>query len=146
LAFCAARGVRVANYGDDTAFGGDDEKAVDECVNYARAKFAKYGFDTNLKSTGAEHQGAPRRFIGTATGRETPDLPRPKFREYRKQFRAALNAEHRDMLDAFLARDGERLTAVSAAHHRHLEESIAALPPGSAVFAWSDPRPPARPR
>ena len=44
------------------------------------------------------------------------------------------------MLDAFLARDGERLTAVSAAHHRHLEESIAALPPGSAVFAWSDPR------
>jgi DNA-binding GntR family transcriptional regulator len=60
--------------------------------------------------------------------------------------RSALHAEHRDMLDAFLARDGERLATVSAAHHRHLEESIAALPPGSAVFAWSDPRPPARPR
>ena len=53
--------------------------------------------------------------------------------------RAALHGEHRDMLDAFLSRDGDRLVAVSAAHHRHLEESIAALPPGNAVFAWTDP-------
>ena len=40
---------------------------------------------------------------------------------------------------AFLARDAARLLAVAADHHRHLEESIAALPRDSAVFAWSDP-------
>ena len=53
--------------------------------------------------------------------------------------RAALHGEHRDMLDAFLARDGARLLAVSAEHHRHLEDSIAALPQDSAVFAASRP-------
>lgn len=55
--------------------------------------------------------------------------------------RAALHVEHRDMLDAFLARDADRLAEVSAVHHRHLEASIAALPPASAVFAWTDPVP-----
>ena len=46
-----------------------------------------------------------------------------------------------------LPRPGRRAAAaVSAEHHRHLEESIAALPPGSAVFAWSDPQPPVGPR
>lgn len=53
--------------------------------------------------------------------------------------RSALHAEHGDMLAAFLARDAARLLAVAADHHRHLEESIAALPRDSAVFAWSDP-------
>jgi len=51
--------------------------------------------------------------------------------------RAALHDEHRDMLDAFLARDAEKLLRVSAAHHRHLEQSIAAMPRDSRVLAWS---------
>jgi Reverse transcriptase (RNA-dependent DNA polymerase) len=93
LAFCAAHEVSIVNYGDDTAFGGNEQRAVDECVDYARGRFAKYDFETNSKSTSAEHQGAQRRFIGTATGREKPDLPRKKFREYRTEFRAALEAE-----------------------------------------------------
>jgi DNA-binding GntR family transcriptional regulator len=53
--------------------------------------------------------------------------------------RAALHHEHRDMLDAFIARDQARLLAVSAAHHRHLEDSIAALPANSSLLAWSEP-------
>ena len=53
--------------------------------------------------------------------------------------RAALHEEHRDMVDAFVARDADRLLAVSALHHRHLEDSIAALPQDSSVFAWSGP-------
>ena len=53
--------------------------------------------------------------------------------------RAALHEEHRDMLDAFVARDSERLLAVSALHHRHLEDSIAALPQDSSMLAWSGP-------
>ena len=53
--------------------------------------------------------------------------------------RAALHEEHRDMLDAFVARDAERLLAVSAQHHRHLEDSIAALPQDSSMLAWSGP-------
>ena len=53
--------------------------------------------------------------------------------------RAALHEEHRDMLDAFVARDAERLLAVSAKHHRHLEDSIAALPQDSSMLAWSGP-------
>jgi len=53
--------------------------------------------------------------------------------------RAALHEEHRDMLDAFVARDSERLLAVSALHHRHLEDSIAALPQDSSMLAWSSP-------
>jgi hypothetical protein len=93
LALCAARQVRVANYGDDTAFGGEDRQAVDECIEYARRLFVKYDFKTNSKSASAEHQGAQRQFIGTATGREKPDLPRKKFRAYRTEFRAALTAE-----------------------------------------------------
>src|SRR6478609_662863 len=53
--------------------------------------------------------------------------------------RAALHEEHRDMLDAFVGRDSERLLAVSALHHRHLEDSIAALPQDSSMLAWSGP-------
>jgi hypothetical protein len=43
------------------------------------------------------------------------------------------------MLDAFVARDAQRLLAVSALHHRHLEDSIAALPQDSSMLAWSGP-------
>jgi len=53
--------------------------------------------------------------------------------------RAALHEEHQDMLDAFVARDAERLLAVSALHHRHLEDSIAALPQDSSMLAWTGP-------
>lgn len=53
--------------------------------------------------------------------------------------RAALHDEHRDMLDAFVTRDELRLLAVSAEHHRHLEESIAALPQDSGAFTWVAP-------
>jgi DNA-binding GntR family transcriptional regulator len=53
--------------------------------------------------------------------------------------RAALHEEHRDMVDAFVARDAQRLLAVSALHHRHLEDSIAALPQDSSMLAWSGP-------
>jgi len=53
--------------------------------------------------------------------------------------RAALHREHRDMLEAFIARDQARLLAVSAAHHQHLEDSIAALPADSRLLAWSEP-------
>jgi DNA-binding GntR family transcriptional regulator len=53
--------------------------------------------------------------------------------------RAALHEEHRDMLDAFVARDSDRLLAVSALHHRHLKDSIAALPQDSSMLAWSGP-------
>lgn len=53
--------------------------------------------------------------------------------------RAALHHEHRDMLDAFLARDQAWLLAVSAQHHRHLEISIASLPADNKLLAWSEP-------
>ena len=52
--------------------------------------------------------------------------------------RAALHDEHRDMLDAFLARDADRLLRVSTEHHRHLEQSIAAMPRDSRGLAWSE--------
>jgi DNA-binding GntR family transcriptional regulator len=59
--------------------------------------------------------------------------------------RAALHHEHKDMLDAFLARDQPRLLAVSAEHHRHLEDSIASLPADSTMLAWSEPDAPEPP-
>ena len=43
--------------------------------------------------------------------------------------RARLHEDHGEMLDAFLARDVERLLASSAAHHRRLNEVVATLPP-----------------
>lgn len=93
LQFCSSRNVLVVNFGDDTAFAGNDRAQVDACVQNARQTFERFGFATNCKSTNAEHVGAERRFIGTATGRSKPDLPRKKFRKYRSRFRAALTAE-----------------------------------------------------
>lgn len=40
----------------------------------------------------------------------------------------ALHNDHRDMLDAFRARDAERLLAVSAEHYRRLQVIVAGLP------------------
>ena len=93
LEFCGARGVIVINYGDDTAFGGADQATVDECVEFAKRVFLRNGLETNSKSSNAEHVGAARKFIGTATGRPTVDLPRNRFREYRAELRAALRVE-----------------------------------------------------
>ena len=42
--------------------------------------------------------------------------------------RAPLHDDHDEMLDAFLARDVDRLLASSAAHHRRLNEVVATLP------------------
>jgi DNA-binding GntR family transcriptional regulator len=42
--------------------------------------------------------------------------------------REQLHADHREMLEAFTARDGARLLATSSRHHQRLETVIAALP------------------
>lgn len=42
--------------------------------------------------------------------------------------RAALHADHGQMLEAFLARDADALLAVSVEHHRRLNNVVAALP------------------
>jgi hypothetical protein len=93
LSYCAARSVRVINFGDDTAFGGEIQAVVDECAQFAKDVFAEYGLTVNSKSTCAEHMGAARKFIGTSTGRSDPDLTRKKYREYRAEVRAALSIE-----------------------------------------------------
>jgi hypothetical protein len=93
LEFCGKRGVIVVNFGDDTAFGGEDRVAVDECVEFAKRAFARYGLTTNSKSCCAEHIGATRKFVGTSTARQTPDITRKKYRVYRADIRAALKTE-----------------------------------------------------
>lgn len=96
LARCERAGVVVVNFGDDTAFGGGNQQAVDDCVEFAKAEFARFGLKANNKSTSAEHVGASRKFIGTSTARKSPDLTRRKFREYRKEFRSTLQRERAD--------------------------------------------------
>jgi DNA-binding GntR family transcriptional regulator len=49
--------------------------------------------------------------------------------------RARLHEDHRDLLDAFLARDVERLLTSSAAHHRRLNEVVATMPTDSGLVA-----------
>jgi DNA-binding GntR family transcriptional regulator len=49
--------------------------------------------------------------------------------------RARLHEDHGEMLDAFLARDVDRLLASSAAHHRRLNEVVATLPTDSGLIA-----------
>lgn len=93
LQFCARRCVTMVNFGDDTAFGGRDRASVDECVEFAKQRFAKFGLLANSKSSSAEHVGAARSFVGTATGRAHVDLPRQIYREYRKELRAAFTKE-----------------------------------------------------
>lgn len=50
-----------------------------------------------------------------------------------REQRARLHDDHGEMLDAFQARDVERLLASSAAHHRRLNEVVATLPAGSGL-------------
>jgi DNA-binding GntR family transcriptional regulator len=52
--------------------------------------------------------------------------------------RARLHEGHRELLDAFLARDVDRLLASSAAHHRNLNEVVATLPADSGLVAGDD--------
>lgn len=42
--------------------------------------------------------------------------------------RSRLHADHREMLEAFLVQDGERLLAIAELHHARLEEAVAHLP------------------
>lgn len=49
--------------------------------------------------------------------------------------RARLHEDHGEMLDAFLARDVERLLATSAAHHRRLNAVVATLPSNTGLVA-----------
>lgn len=49
--------------------------------------------------------------------------------------RARLHEDHRDLLDAFLTRDVDRLLASSAAHHRRLNEVVATLPVDTGLIA-----------
>ncbi len=51
------------------------------------------------------------------------------------QQRARLHEDHHEMLDAFLARDVDRLLASSAAHHRRLNDVVATLPTGTGLVA-----------
>ncbi len=53
--------------------------------------------------------------------------------------RRLLHAEHREMLDHFLARDSDALLAVAGRHLDHLDSSIAALPADLGLF--SEPAP-----
>jgi len=48
--------------------------------------------------------------------------------------RAGFHAEHRDLRDAFVARDADRLVAVSAAHFEHLKSAIEAFRDDPDVF------------
>jgi DNA-binding GntR family transcriptional regulator len=48
--------------------------------------------------------------------------------------RARLHEDHGEMLEAFLARDVDRLLASSAAHHRRLNEVVATLPTHSGLI------------
>lgn len=93
LKFAAARNVAVVNFGDDTAFAGKDRTSVDECVEYAKSVFLRFGLKTNSKSSSAEHVGASRVFIGTSTARSQPDLLRKKYRGYRAEFRETLHRQ-----------------------------------------------------
>ena len=49
--------------------------------------------------------------------------------------RAALHADHRQMLEAFLARDADALLAVSFEHHRRLNKVVATLPPETGLIS-----------
>ena len=57
------------------------------------------------------------------------------------EHRRRLHAEHREMLDHFLARDGVALLRVAGRHLEHLDTSIATLPMHTGLFARSDSGP-----
>ncbi|MET0455096.1 MAG: GntR family transcriptional regulator [Mycobacterium sp.] len=52
--------------------------------------------------------------------------------------RASLHEDHRELLDAFLSRDVDRLLASSAAHHRRLNEVVATLPADTGLIVEDD--------
>jgi DNA-binding GntR family transcriptional regulator len=53
----------------------------------------------------------------------------------RQADRSLLHEDHNDMLDAFLARDVDRLLATAAIHHRRLNVVVSTLPPDSGLIA-----------
>ena len=55
--------------------------------------------------------------------------------------RGRLHAEHREMLDHFLARDAEALLTVASRHLDHLDTSIAALPVDTGLFSEPEDEP-----
>lgn len=52
--------------------------------------------------------------------------------------RVRLHTDHAHMLDAFIARDVDRLLAVAETHHRHLERVIETLPTDTGLLAPED--------
>ncbi|WP_179470482.1 GntR family transcriptional regulator [Mycolicibacterium vinylchloridicum] len=52
--------------------------------------------------------------------------------------RAALHADHRQMVDAFLAGDVEQLLTVAELHAQRLNAVIATLPTDTGLLAWPD--------
>jgi DNA-binding GntR family transcriptional regulator len=53
--------------------------------------------------------------------------------------RTQLNEDHQDMLDAFMARDADRLLASAAIHHRRLNAVVATLPADSGLIVDDQP-------
>jgi hypothetical protein len=92
-AFTARRHVKFINFGDDTAFFGSNARSVKDCVAHCKKALRKYGFEPNSKCRECEHRGGKRLFIGCATGREQPDLPRDRYRALHKELRELLQAE-----------------------------------------------------
>jgi len=91
--FAARRNVQFCNFGDDIAFFGSNESAVQVCLKAAKKALRYLGFRTNDKCRDSEHQGARREFIGCATGRGRPDYPRESYRAFRKELRTNIQSE-----------------------------------------------------
>jgi len=87
-------GVAFINFGDDIAFYGDNLANVRACVAAAKRAFREFGFrSSDEKCLDGEHRGGKRQFIGCATGRDNPDYPRIKYRDFRRELRALIQAE-----------------------------------------------------
>jgi len=95
--FADSLGVGIVNYGDDIAFCCDKPDRVRKCVIHAKNQLSRYGFMANDKGRDCEHRGAERLFLGCATGRSQPDLPRKKYRAFRSELRAILRRERRHL-------------------------------------------------
>ena len=91
--FAERRRVGFRNFGDDIAFFGHDALAVQQCVERGKRVISRLGFKANEKCRDCEHRGGKREFIGCATGRDLPDLPRAKFRAIKKEMRSMLRVE-----------------------------------------------------
>jgi RNA-directed DNA polymerase len=91
--FADKKHVQFRNFGDDIAFYGSNANAVRACVKLAKKALGNLGFQPNEKCRDCEHRGERREFIGCATGRDTPDYPRKKYRAFRRELRALIHTE-----------------------------------------------------